>query len=116
DRWSAPHVQPLGTARHLASPGDHPRVTYRKNKRYFATAAARATRRTCSGKAAHTTCFRPLPRSIFFLYTEQMSSIFSDNSWHFHSFPLGRGASYGASSAHLRTSGSQWHGVLPRDR
>src|SRR5215813_2115073 len=45
-----------------------------------------------------------------------MSSIVGDGSWHFHPYPLGRGGSYGASGGHLRTSGSQRHGALPRDR
>src|SRR5262245_45419173 len=60
--------------------------------------------------------FLPHLRINFYLYTEQMSSIVAGNSWHFHHFPPGRGGSYGASGGHLRTSGSQRHGALPRDR
>src|SRR4030095_13956400 len=56
------------------------------------------------------------PRQLFCLYTEQMSSIFAGNFLHFRSLPAVRGGSYGASGGHLRTSGSQQHGALPRDR
>src|SRR5215470_18961390 len=61
-------------------------------------------------------CFLRILKSTFCLYTEQMSSIVEGNSWHFPSLPVVRGGSYGASSGHLRTSGSQRHGALPCDR
>ena len=89
---------------------------YRKNKRYFATATVRITQSDCCGKAVHPACFLRIPWSNFCLYTEQMSSIVEDNSWHFHSLPPARGGSYGASGFHLYTPGSQRHGALPRDR
>src|SRR5207249_261919 len=66
--------------------------------------------------AAHTACFLLLPNQTFCFYTVHMCSIVDDKSWHCHPYPLGRGGSYGASGGHLRTSGSQRHGALPRDR
>src|SRR5712691_6545837 len=94
----------------------HPIRVDRNFKRYFATAATRTTQCERSSKAAHTACFLPISRSTFYLYTAHMSSIVGGNSWHFHSRPAVRGGSYGASGCHLRTSGSQPHGALPRDR
>src|SRR5262252_7913364 len=59
--------------------------------------------------------FPPYPKVTFCLHTEHLSSILGGNSWHFHSLPAVRGGSYGASRCHLRTSGSEPDGALPRD-
>src|SRR5438128_561235 len=74
---------------------------YRNFKRSFATAAARHTQSGYNGKAVRPAWFLRIPRSIFDLYTEQMSSIVEGNFWHFPSLPAVRGGWYGASDCHL---------------
>src|SRR5215468_1922842 len=56
------------------------------------------------------------PGQHFYLYSEHLYSILGDTLWHFPCCPPGRGGCYGASSGHLRTSGSPRHGALPRER
>src|SRR5206468_11464853 len=93
------------------------RVTSRPTlQRSFATAAARHTQSGYNGKAVRPAWFLRIPRSIFDLYTEQMSSIVEGNFWHFPSLPAVRGGWYGASDCHLHTPGSQPYGALHRDR
>ena len=68
------------------------------------------------GKAMRPACFFRIPESTFCLFTEQMSSIVTGNSWYFHPLPAVCGGSYGASGSHLHTPGSQPHGALQSDR